>query len=162
MYVQKWRHILPSLLEAPWYALRLESSFWQLNFLWFYHRSINSNICQLLILFCISSDLNEGKTDISSEGFLKKKTNKKPNSDFHWRLLGKSSHCRCWTVYFYLRALSLQVAAGGRHCNTGFMVSWWNPTESHKLLPVSKFTIHQSLLQAFGEIFWTHFIYQVY
>lgn len=101
-----------------------------------------------------------GKQTSALKDFLKKTT--KPNSDFHWRLLGKSSYRCCSTAYFYLRALSLQVAAGGRHCNTGFMVSWWNPTESHKPLPVSKFPVQQSPLQAFGEIIWTLFIYQAY
>lgn len=40
-------------------------------------------------------------------------------------------------MYFYPRAQSLQDAAGGRHCNTDFIVSWWNPTEAHKPLSVS-------------------------
>ena len=103
---------------------------------------------QVSCLFCFAFLLiwMRGRPTSALKAFLKKKNQNPPNSDFHWRLLGKPSHHRCSTVYFYPRAPSLQVAVGGWHCNTGFMVSWWIPTESHKPFPVSKFPAQQSLL----------------
>lgn len=62
------------------------------------------------------------QTSALKDFFKKKKEPKKPSSDFHWRLLGKSVHCHCSTVYFYRRAPSPQVAAG---VGTVIQVLWF-------------------------------------